>query len=668
MGSYDCVFTVLKDVYGARTELGIGVDSPFPTWRDALHRIDSTVLSDHGQADGRRWVDWQIVFPRNASEPGSGGPAPVAESLKCILGAGLQAFLGSPHERDIGPLRRLLLAPFFTDTPVESSVSAAAAAAEEKALAAVHRYVDRFAMTDGGDPPRFLAPIIFFLEAVLGQLDRVAVEEPSRLKRDVALLEFALTVLRGMLADVWCAESGSWEFGRIDHLDLRAWLRLNGASSRCVDSSLVRFLYAGTFSNLCDGTGEGGLFAAGTALRAIFKMLSYKGSLVWQPRAGTGDTLIAPMVEVLRARGVRFEFFHRASRVHDSRTDTVERVDFIRQAEVTGPRYEPLTSVACEGGVVQSWPNEPLWGQLRDEDVERIKSVGHHCDCSAVGGSKVTLLRGRDFDHVILATPVGTIRGLCPGMVERLPSWRSTVDSVGTTPTQSFQLWFLRDNRALGLPIDEWGVADADVPNAITYANGFSAWGDATATLSYESWPEGQRARAVSHFCGAFFDEREFDATDPLAHSLATNEVRARAEQWSVDNMGWIFRSATTFEDPFGLDRSLLAVPRPDGAESHGDRWRAQFFGANIAPSDRYTLTLPGSIEARMRFDETGFANLLVCGDWVGHDGINAGFVDGSMFCGVQAARAARVRIGCDNPDPLPLDPDFLSLLTRPRT
>ena len=51
--------------------------------------------------------------------------------------------------------------------------------------------------------------------------------------------------------------------------------------------------------------------AAGTATSNLLRLLfTYRGSVVYKMRAGMGDTVMAPMYEVLRRRGVRFEFFN----------------------------------------------------------------------------------------------------------------------------------------------------------------------------------------------------------------------------------------------------------------------------------------------------------------------------------------------------------------------
>ena len=52
--------------------------------------------------------------------------------------------------------------------------------------------------------------------------------------------------------------------------------------------------------------------AAGQALRGALRVFfTYRGAFFWKMHAGMGDVVFAPFYEVLRRRGVRFEFFHR---------------------------------------------------------------------------------------------------------------------------------------------------------------------------------------------------------------------------------------------------------------------------------------------------------------------------------------------------------------------
>ena len=68
-------------------------------------------------------------------------------------------------------------------------------------------------------------------------------------------------------------------------------------------------------------------------------------------------------------------------------------------------------------------------------------------------------------------------------------------------------------------------------------------------------------------------------------------------------------------------------------------RLEAQYLRVNINPSDRYVLSITGSVSARMRADEFGVDNLYLAGDWV-RTGINAGCIEASVMAGRAAAAA----------------------------
>ena len=65
-----------------------------------------------------------------------------------------------------------------------------------------------------------------------------------------------------------------------------------------------------------DGDRDRPRFCAGLGLFLAGKFFfDYRGSLFWRMRAGMGDVVFAPLYQALRARGVRFAFFHRLDRL-----------------------------------------------------------------------------------------------------------------------------------------------------------------------------------------------------------------------------------------------------------------------------------------------------------------------------------------------------------------
>ena len=193
--------------------------------------------------------------------------------------------------------------------------------------------------------------------------------------------------------------------------------------------------------------------AAGVALRGAMRMFfTYRGSLFWRMNAGMGDIVFAPLYEVLKQRGVRFEFFHRlvemkVSPKREGVTPHVSALHFDVQAKVKqGQEYKPLVNVHD----VPSWPSRPLYEQLlRGNQLEAEgRSFEGHWETRKAASKilKVTT----DYDLVVLGVGVGALPYVASDLIEREPRWREMVEHVKTVPTQSFQLWLRRDMSQLG--------------------------------------------------------------------------------------------------------------------------------------------------------------------------------------------------------------------------
>ena len=87
-------------------------------------------------------------------------------------------------------------------------------------------------------------------------------------------------------------------------------------------------------------------------------------------------------------------------------------------------------------------------------------------------------------------------------------------------------------------------------------------------------------------------------------------------------------------------DRRIpLGAPRRGRAARDAARFDSQFWRANVDPSDRYVLSLPGTGRHRIKPGETGFDNLVIAGDWT-DCGLNAGCVEAAVMSGRLAAHA----------------------------
>ena len=106
---------------------------------------------------------------------------------------------------------------------------------------------------------------------------------------------------------------------------------------------LIGALYD-TMFQYCEGDRARPSYGAGTAAQVVMRMLGgYKGDAVWKANAGLGEALIAPLYEMLRARGVRFAFFHKLEKIElTPDREAIARLVFARQADIS-ESFEPTS-------------------------------------------------------------------------------------------------------------------------------------------------------------------------------------------------------------------------------------------------------------------------------------------------------------------------------------
>jgi uncharacterized protein with NAD-binding domain and iron-sulfur cluster len=480
----------------------------------------------------------------------------------------------------------------------------------------------------GPDSDRLLLP---FLDAITSnarvQLDAVVARDDES-RRLWTIMDLTLATMRGIVRHNLATHPRGFEV--IDEYDCREWLLLNGASQSSVDSGYLRALYDLGFAYE-DGDPARPRLAAGQALRSMLRaFFTYRGAFFWKMQSGMGDIVFAPLYEVLRRRGVRFEFFHRLQNVAMAWGDTphVARLEFDRQARTRdGAEYQPLVDVRG----LPCWPHQPLWAQLRHG--EELRDSG--CDLENAfapphEGRRVLHVE-RDFDLVVLGVGLGAVPHVCREIVERDPRWRAMVHHVKTVPTQAFQIWLKEDMRGLGWPHPPINVSGFVEP--------FDTWADMSHLAAEESWEP--TPRAIAYFCNALAD---FDAVpdgDPQEWLARHRErVRQNAVTFLNREVVQLWPQAGGSDGRFRWE--LLAVPSahpvPDDAKDER-LFETQFWVASVHPSDRYVLSLPGSALYRISPLDRTYDNLTIAGDWT-DCGFNAGCVEAAIMSGMLAAHA----------------------------
>jgi uncharacterized protein with NAD-binding domain and iron-sulfur cluster len=622
LGFYENAFRLLRSAY---QELGRPPEAPLATWRQAFKPHDLIVLTE--EKDGG-WTNWILNYPRNDSEPGDGCafPSP-CDYVKMILGwidrsvLSLMEFLANrPVTRD--SLRKML----GEVGHLAQSAAAAAISGSTKSQESV--WIRKLA--DLGNDHGRLLPVMEGFCHWLYELVEPCLEE-DWVRRKFITLDLAATAVRGMVADGMIGDDVDW-FAH-DEEDFRDWLRRHGAREITIQSSAVRALY-----DICFAWWEG--MGAGTMIHGAARMLlTYKGAIFYEMQAGMGDTVFAPLYQVLKRRGVRFEFFHRVDRLMMSEDGKrVGRIEMGVQMNLrNGGPYQPLYDVKG----LPCWPSHPLYEQL--ERGEALRESGQNLEDFwgewPDAGTR-SLKVGTDFDICILGISLGAHRFVCGDLLEKDGKWRAMVDHVRTAQTQAMQLWFHPDLAGLGWPTVK--------PVAGAYVEPIATWTDMTHLVERENWPEQSVPGSLAYLCGVQVDEEPVPG--PTDHTYSKRQL-GRARDSALDflrhHVRHLWPNAADPRNPGALDWSRLVDFEHRDGEA---RLNAQYVHTQSNPSDRYVLSSPGSARHRLRENGTIFDNLYLCGDYI-LTGMSAGCIEAAAMAGMQVSRAI-----CGHPASIPGD------------
>jgi uncharacterized protein with NAD-binding domain and iron-sulfur cluster len=417
-------------------------------------------------------------------------------------------------------------------------------------------------------------------------------------------------------------------YAAVDDVDYRDWLVRHGASRDTIESPLVRVVYDLVFGYE-HGEESRPRFSAGTGLLLSGKMFfEYRGAIFWKMTAGMGEVVFAPLHDALRARGVRFRFFHRVDRLRlDDSGTRVAAVDLGVQVRLRGDpdSYEPL--VEFDG--LPCWPASPRAELLDASGTGSLDTLESHWSDVPDAGA-LTLRDREDFDDLVLAIPVGMHPFICRELIENpgTPQWRAMSDGVSTVATQTMQLWLTEDEQTLG-----WSERDVTTSG---YPGAFHTYAAMSELIDAESWPVDERPAALAYFCHVLPTVPPPPSGDVSYPARELARVRAGAVQYLTDDVVHLWPNCRVHG---GFRWDLLAGSAAAGAARLDD----QYLRANVDPSDRYVLSVPGTRQFRLRADASGYDNLWLAGDWT-DNGLNAGCIEAAVVSGIQAANALRGR------------------------
>jgi len=631
MGYYENAFRLMRDCY---SELGRDpAKFRIARWSDAFFPANFNAVMDWSPSG--RWLPWLVSFPPTPGLPGDAG-APrwsVADYMARAAGL-LRTLLQTLSARSPGEPRREELFPEIGPDPItaETISDAFGRLLKYGALAGLGAAVEAVMVLEEALRMASVFPqslISQFFDAIEGALRTrlsALTEQDDAVRRLWEVVDLLLAVLRGGIRFRLIFDPRG--FDAIDDYDSREWLRLNGASRESVDSAFMRSLYDLAFAYE-GGNPDRPSIAAGSALRGAMRaFFTYRGAFFWKMRAGMGDIVFAPLYEVLRRRGVHFEFFHKLTRVRLSPRDAegdphVAALDFDVQVRTRdGGEYRPLVDV--QG--LPCWPSRPDYGQLIDGERVHAERWDFESQWDARRSGTRTLRVVHDFDLVILGVPVGTVPHVCQEILERDERWRDMVQHVKSVPTQAFQVWMSRDTRSLG-----WKGGQVNVSG---FVKPFDTWADMSHLAIEETWPTSPAS--IAYFCNVLEDVRGGEGADFVDQQH--EKVRANAVRFLDRDVTHLWPTSRSQGGGFSWE-SLLDGDRQESGRSGPSSFGSQFWTANVRPSERYSQALPGSACHRISPLDRGYDNLTVAGDWT-RCGLNMGCVEAAVMSGMLAAHA----------------------------
>lgn len=629
-GYYANALAMMRDCY---EELGRPKSSPLATFGEALKPLDFSVIEER-MSDGS-WVHWPLCPPFGLGRNGSGEARQGDLSIGDVLLSGVRTLLDQTEA-----LCRLVPGAFSLRS---------AADALERILSPGRGSADASNAYGLVNETwhRALEPVLAAAElaaVTVWTFNQDFIRLNDALARAWISFNFNFALVRGIVRDRVLVRG----IRSINDRDFAEWIGDHavddGGLTRA--SAFVRVPYS-TFFAYENGDNNRPSIEAGTALRILLLgMLCHRGVAYWKMQAGTGDTVFAPLYQVLVKRGVRFEFFRRVEKLETSRDEGGRRVESVvlrSQATVCrGEDYEPLYDVKG----LPCWPSEPLYEQLEEgadleEDFEKhgvdLESWWSKWSC---GTSK--LRAGTDFDTLILGIGLGALPWICSELTDD-ERWRRMFDTQKTVRTVALQLWTRKSLSELGWP--PCCLYPRQAPVLSTFdrqATGtlFNTWLQMDQILERENWPE-DAPRGLAYFCGKMHDDSPLELGEGPPQDLHRRVLRS-VERFLRLNLPHLWPGAS--EGPGHFDFQVLRSGA--GAVGH-KRVEDQYSKANVNPSDRYVQTVVDSSRHRLKTGDSGCSNLFLVGDWI-DNGLNVGSIEAAVMAGMLCSHAVSGQPGLD--------------------
>lgn len=445
-------------------------------------------------------------------------------------------------------------------------------------------------------PDELIAAAISFFESIAGfglaQLALGAFATPSPIVREGVW--FVATLIKGVTEDVVLGGK-SWD--DLDQHDFRAWMHSHRLplSPDLRGSALMQVPYDGVFAYPGPDTTRPRL-CAGVAARGLLKLVAdYEKAPYWTMTAGMGESVFAPLYELLVSRGVKIEFFAKVKelRMVGGRAD---ELSYGRQARVVaGPfAYQPLAPV----GSIPCFRRDPDPAQL----AHPIPIAGKDPYSDAVhdqDGPDLVLRDGADFDLVICALPAPVTAHVLRGHAGH--PVLSRIQSIPTVATLHLQAWLRESSRLLGWKWSSRVLGSFRQPlNSMLMED---------PLLGIEAWPA-SGPRGLLYLSGPFGGGWATDSESATDRAAAATAAHLEAKTFVEDELA---RVLTAARDPVTGRFQLARLYAP---WTPGDPMRDQYVRGNVDRSARYTLVEPSTVGDRPVPAPPGLTNLRFAGDW----------------------------------------------------
>jgi len=619
-GAYDNCFDVAREVFA---ELARLEEPRFGTFQSNF--IPRSLLAMKQFFRGQ-WQDWLVQLPTNARAPGSGGGAlGLSDFLKMGLEWTIELIAGNGALRE---LQQSGIFPAGKEKPPERLTKLGWNGLTDYAgTKSLELALNLLRLSQADHDAALLRAVVWLLRA-FREAARLALAKSATVdlavNRAWTLLELGSTMMIGAIEDDLFSPAG---YEAVDRLDLREWLAKWGCSRASLWSPPLATWY-NAIAAYRDGDVQQPNMSAAIGFHALVRLtLSYKGAFAYQMRAEVGDSLIAPLYFVLRARGVRCLFFHRVWDLVPSADDAhVERIEIERQVALRSGdpySYEPLQEVAGR----LTWPAAPRESQLAESGKYDPALDSFYTPCR---GERFFLEYGKDFDHVILSFPIRCFEWYCSKLLAARAPLRAMFERVETTESQSVRLALKPDLAGLG-----WNFGP---PVLSGFYQPLATWEDNGQLIASETWPPDNRPGSLATLFGPVLSRERYPGPDEFGYPASRQPiVEAAGLEFCRSFAGSLWPAAVDLENPPALDFNLLVTWGDAGRGE--ERYYAQALRMNVGPVEAYTRIQQGTLRYRLRVNETGYFNLSFAGDWT-RNGFDLATAEAAVLSGLQAAQA----------------------------